>query len=385
MRYGAPLISGALVYGNTDLGVLGSVIRSATGSGDQGAGVLYNDWDSGADDSKRFRALIITPPSAGAFFMYEDGSFTLVGAPDGSYSVVYQLYVDGVATGSQVTDPVTVGSATSVVSSDLVCAYSLRAAVAADLTASYALRGALTADCAVSYAIRGAVTADMVASFQILSVALSQVLSDLSCSYAVRGSVLKDLVCSYQLLEAEPADTGEPVTLAEAKLAARVDGEDLDDLILGYITSAREQAEHITGRRYRAATLRHELVDWPRSTDAFPVHEATGCAISHWDGSGWVGLDAAAFVFAPGGIGNNGTVVAPLASWPQLGSRPAGPRVRVDITAGPASRASVPAQVKTFIKASVSAWVNNPDAVQGRALTVSPLFERLLDAQRLYG
>lgn len=105
------LISGALVCGDRGLGVLGSTILSDTATGDFGAGYLYNDVDTG-DENKEFRGLIVTPPSAGTFFAYEDGSFSLV-APDGAYTFVYRLYVDGVDLGTA-TANVTIGGAATV-------------------------------------------------------------------------------------------------------------------------------------------------------------------------------------------------------------------------------------------------------------------------------
>lgn len=93
------LIPGAVLVGHRGLGVLGADIRSSTATGDHGPGYLYNDWDAG-DDAREFRGEIITPPVAGTFYAYEDGSFSLIGAPDGAYSFVYRLYVDGVDLGA---------------------------------------------------------------------------------------------------------------------------------------------------------------------------------------------------------------------------------------------------------------------------------------------
>lgn len=106
MRVGPSLIPGAVVCGNRGLGVPGSTILAETSTGDHGAGFLYNDVDPG-DEGKAFRGLIVTPPSTGTFFAYEDGSFSLV-APDGSYTFVYRLYVDGVDLGTA-TASVTIG------------------------------------------------------------------------------------------------------------------------------------------------------------------------------------------------------------------------------------------------------------------------------------
>lgn len=105
----SPLIAGACVVSlYPGLGIDGATMRATTGTGAHGPGLLYNDWDAG-DDAKEFRALIETPPAAGTFTPYEDGSFTLAGAADGSYSVVYRLFVDGADLGTA-TSTITVGS-----------------------------------------------------------------------------------------------------------------------------------------------------------------------------------------------------------------------------------------------------------------------------------
>lgn len=99
------LIPGAIVVGNRGLGVLGSVVPS---TGTNGAGYLYNDLALPADADKEVRGLIVTPPSAGTFFAYEDSSFSLTGAPDGTYSFVYRLFVDGADLGTA-TAEITIG------------------------------------------------------------------------------------------------------------------------------------------------------------------------------------------------------------------------------------------------------------------------------------
>lgn len=178
-------------------------------------------------------------------------------------------------------------------------------------------------------------------------------------------------------------DAPEPVSLDDAKLAARVDVDELDDMIVGLIAAAREQAEHITGRCYRPQVLREELADWPDVSDAIAVHAATACVVRYWAGSEFIELASNAYVFAPGGIGNNGTVLVPALGtiWPALADRAAGPRVQIDLTAG---LASVAEQVRLYIKAQVAAWLNNPEALAHKDFQCSPLFERLLDAQRLW-
>lgn len=106
-------IPGAFVVGDDGLGVLGSEIP---GTGDAGSGYAYNDLSLPADANKEICGRITTWPSAGTLYAYEDTSFTFIGAPKGVYTFQYQLYVDGVATGSPTTVTMTVGDGGSVVS-----------------------------------------------------------------------------------------------------------------------------------------------------------------------------------------------------------------------------------------------------------------------------
>lgn len=187
----------------------------------------------------------------------------------------------------------------------------------------------------------------------------------------------------------------EPVSVAAAKLAASVDADITawDTDIADLISAARESAEHITGRTYRRTVWREVLADWPAVTDAIRVHGASACEISYWTGAAWAPLDPAAYVYAPGGIGETGTCIAPslaAGSWPVLGAVALGPRVRIDLTAGPTVPAegqpvAVPAQVDRYIKAHVAAWRDTPAALRvSQQLTVNPLLASLLDAERLW-
>lgn len=106
------LIAGACIVSLYDgLGITGAALRSVTGAGGSGAGLLYNDWDTG-DDAKEFRALLVTAPSSGVLTLNEDGSFSLIGAADGSYSLTYRLFVDGADLGTAAAG-ITVGAAAS--------------------------------------------------------------------------------------------------------------------------------------------------------------------------------------------------------------------------------------------------------------------------------
>lgn len=90
------LIHGRLVAGNRGLGCLASTVPA---TGTNGPGYLYNDLVLPGDAAKQARGLVLSLPSAGKFFAYENSAFTLKGAPDGVYSFTYQLFVDGVDAG----------------------------------------------------------------------------------------------------------------------------------------------------------------------------------------------------------------------------------------------------------------------------------------------
>jgi len=76
------LIPGRLVAGNRGLGVRGSAVPA---TGTNGPGFLYNDLALPAEANKEVRGLILTRPSAGSFFAYENSAFTLIGAHAQNY------------------------------------------------------------------------------------------------------------------------------------------------------------------------------------------------------------------------------------------------------------------------------------------------------------
>lgn len=186
----------------------------------------------------------------------------------------------------------------------------------------------------------------------------------------------------------------EPVTLADAKVAARVDNDlpggatsSLDAFITGAISTARAQAEQITGRRYRLCVLRAQYTDWPAADEAIHVHQPSACAISYWNGTAWVSLSTSAYAYYPLDPGGTGIAPAYGTSWPTLGNIAGGPRVRVDLTAGPTgSDTDVPMSecVKTYIKACVAGWVNNGDYHSPQQLVPNDLLAGVLDSERLW-
>lgn len=101
--------SGRRILGVHTSGILASTIVAQTATGDNGPGLLYDDASLVGNAGKELRCVVVTPPSSGSLFVYENGSFELTGAVDGAYSVGYSLFVDGVQTLSDVAS-ITVGT-----------------------------------------------------------------------------------------------------------------------------------------------------------------------------------------------------------------------------------------------------------------------------------
>lgn len=183
------------------------------------------------------------------------------------------------------------------------------------------------------------------------------------------------------LLITPPA--AEPVSVAEAKLAARLDGDHWDTIVSPAIAAAREVAEHETGWRFMQQVVRLELDDWPLVTDRLPFFNPTSVAVSYWNGAAWLVLDPAAYVWAtyyPDIV----LVPALNTSFPTLGEVAVGARVRVDVTIGAATSADVPAVAKKFINAMVSLMADDPTLTVMDALGSSVYLPRMLDPLRLY-
>lgn len=93
----AELIPGALVIGDTGLGVLGSSIPA---DGTHGPGYAYDSVILQPDYAgKEYRATIDSMPAALNLAAAETSAFTATG-PDGSHVVTWSLYEDGQLVGS---------------------------------------------------------------------------------------------------------------------------------------------------------------------------------------------------------------------------------------------------------------------------------------------
>lgn len=177
------------------------------------------------------------------------------------------------------------------------------------------------------------------------------------------------------------APVAEPVTLAEVKAGLRIDADitafDYDLTML--IQSARELAEHETGRSLMPQTITLELDDW---SDVLEINRApvqSVSAIQYWDGAAWQTFSNTGYSLYQDGLLWK---VEPTAYWPVLGDG-AGPRVKVTFQAGYQTAELVPACVKRWIIAQVGAWFRSPEA-SGAKQEISPMLAGLLDPVRLY-
>ena len=138
--------AGKRICGTPKVGVIGSLIPS---SGDSGPGYTYNDLSFPADANKEICGQITAWPSAGTLFAHEDTSFEFTDAPNGTYTFQYQLYVDGVATGSPTTVTLTVGGTTHVATGSLLSGAAAIAGAAAKAgVVIHSASGALSASAA---------------------------------------------------------------------------------------------------------------------------------------------------------------------------------------------------------------------------------------------
>lgn len=180
------------------------------------------------------------------------------------------------------------------------------------------------------------------------------------------------------------APSEEPVTLAEAKAHCRIDGAEFDAIIPGLITSARELAEHETGRAFCSQTRELVLDTFP---DAFELRGApivSLVSVKYLDSSGVEQtLDPNDTLLdkdsEPGWL-----MPAYGKAWPS--SYPVPNAVRVRYVCGYGGSADVPESIKAWIKLAVGFGVSNTDALVTGSMSELPgrFFDRLLDPHKVY-
>lgn len=172
--------------------------------------------------------------------------------------------------------------------------------------------------------------------------------------------------------------SGEPVTAAEVKASARIDGSEFDSEIALLIAAVRQDAEHRLGRRLITQTV--ELV-----LDAFPAAEIdlglpdvqSIASVKYLDAAG-VEQTLASNAYS---LVDQGAAVAPTwllpaygTTWPGTSAAANAVRVRFAVGYG-ATAAAVPAAIRQWIIVTCVAALNRCD--------VPEFVERLLDRYRI--
>lgn len=88
---------GKRIMGVPQVGILAATIAANTATGDNGPGLLYDDSLLSGNSGKQLRCRITGyTGTLSALFVNEDGSFTLTGEADGSYTISYAVDADAV-------------------------------------------------------------------------------------------------------------------------------------------------------------------------------------------------------------------------------------------------------------------------------------------------
>jgi len=110
--------SGKRILGTWNVGIDSSIISSETATGDNGAGLLYDDSLLGSNAGKELRVHITNyTGSPSALFVYENGAIEIIGESNGSYTISYDVYADNVLVAAD-TASISVGEASISVIAD---------------------------------------------------------------------------------------------------------------------------------------------------------------------------------------------------------------------------------------------------------------------------
>lgn len=185
---------------------------------------------------------------------------------------------------------------------------------------------------------------------------------------------------SYKLIT---APTVEPVSLALAKLQCRVDGSDEDDLITSFIQSARESAEHETGRALCTQTRELVLDTFPTACVLRGAPIQSVASVRYLDSTGVeVELDPQDYQLdkdsEPGYV-----VPAYGRAWPE--TYPVPNAVRVRYVCGYGGADDVPEAIKSWMRLAIGTMYRNRESIaDGGAALPDRFWHRLLDPFRIY-
>ena len=175
----------------------------------------------------------------------------------------------------------------------------------------------------------------------------------------------------------------EPLTLAEAKLHLRVDADITDDdsLITALIVTARQQAEHRTGRALISQQWRYAVDAFPVDSLDLPLPKLQSVqSVTYLDSNGVRQTLAGSEyeVITDELVGR--LVPAFGKSWPECRLFPGS--VQVSYTCGYGAAADVPQSIKAWMLLAIGAWYENREALTaGQPVAELPrcFWEGLLD------
>lgn len=182
------------------------------------------------------------------------------------------------------------------------------------------------------------------------------------------------------LVQTVPPAT-EPISLSEAKLHCRVDGDAEDAKLTALIVAARSMAENQTCR----ALVTQQ---WTQMFDAFPMAAIaidkspliSVQSVKYYDAAGVLQtLSASTYTVHTSGIVG---LVAPIArsSWPETQARREA--VEIAFTAGFGNATAVPQEIKLYMLLQIAHWYKNREAA-GETMDSLPFVDTLLDPYRL--
>jgi len=175
-----------------------------------------------------------------------------------------------------------------------------------------------------------------------------------------------------------------PVTVAEAKLQARLDDDVLDTRVSAYITTATQMAEQITGRAIMPQTWELSLEEFPCEFELTRVPVVSVTSLKYLDFNGVQQILSSDLYTLDAADDFGEACVEPAygTSWPI--ARCQSNAVVLRYLAGYADAASVPQSIRDWIILMVSAMVDNP-AIESNTQTYSLGFaDRMLDRYRVY-
>ena len=156
----------------------------------------------------------------------------------------------------------------------------------------------------------------------------------------------------------------EPLTLAEAKLHLRVDADITDDdsLITALIVTARQQAEHRTGRALVSQQWRYAIDTFPADSLELPLPKLQSVqSVSYLDSAGTrqTLANTEYDVITDELVGR--LLPAYGKTWPDCRVRPGS--VQVSYTCGYGAAADVPQSIKAWMLLAIGAWYENREAL----------------------